>query len=65
LYPDHDEFAKALRKRLTDSENKLWKFLRAKRLKRLKFRRQAPMGKYIVDFVCHEKKIIIEKTDDS
>jgi very-short-patch-repair endonuclease len=49
-----------LRKRSTDAENTLWKSLRAKRLQGLKFRRQEPIGKYIVDFVCYEKKIIIE-----
>lgn len=52
--------AKALRKRLTDSERILWKHLRAKQIEGYKFRRQAPIGKYIVDFVCHEKRIIIE-----
>jgi very-short-patch-repair endonuclease len=34
--------------------------LRAKRLEGLKFRRQEPIGRYIADFVCHEKRIIIE-----
>jgi|SRR4030042_4730251 very-short-patch-repair endonuclease len=55
-----DDFARTLRKRSTDAENLLWKHLRAKRLMGLKFRRQEPIGKYIVDFVCHEKKLIIE-----
>jgi len=55
-----DDFAKTLRKRSTDTENLLWKHLRAKRLLGLKFRRQEPIGKHIVDFVCHEKKVIIE-----
>jgi hypothetical protein len=34
--------------------------LRAKQLEGLKFRRQEPIGKYIADFVCHEKRIVIE-----
>lgn len=38
----------------------LWKHLRAKQLEGLKFRRQQPIGKYIVDFVCFEKMVIIE-----
>jgi very-short-patch-repair endonuclease len=38
----------------------MWKHLRAHHFKRLKFRRQQPIGDYIVDFVCFEKKIIIE-----
>jgi len=53
-------FVKSLRKRSTDAESLLWKHLRAKRLKGLKFRRQEPIGKYIADFVCYEKQIIIE-----
>jgi very-short-patch-repair endonuclease len=38
----------------------LWRHLRAKQLGGFKFRRQQPMGNYIVDFVCLEKRIIIE-----
>jgi very-short-patch-repair endonuclease len=38
----------------------LWKYLRAKRLNGFKFKRQQPIGNYIVDFVCFERKIIIE-----
>ena len=52
--------AKTLRKRLTDTERVLWKYLRAKQIEGLKFRRQEPIGNYIVDFVCYEKRIIIE-----
>jgi very-short-patch-repair endonuclease len=52
--------AKILRKRLTDTEKVLWRHLRAKQVEGHKFRRQEPIGKYIVDFVCHEKRIIIE-----
>jgi very-short-patch-repair endonuclease len=53
-------FAKQLRKNMTDAERKLWEFLRHKQISGLKFRKQAPIGKFIVDFVCHEAKIIIE-----
>ncbi|MBI2608625.1 MAG: endonuclease domain-containing protein [Deltaproteobacteria bacterium] len=52
--------AKKLRKDQTDTERHLWNSLRAKKLGGLKFRRQAPLGPYIVDFVCLEKKVIIE-----
>ena len=52
--------AKSLRKRATDTERLLWKYLRASQFEGLKFRRQQPIGKYIVDFVCFEKKIIVE-----
>jgi very-short-patch-repair endonuclease len=34
--------------------------LRAKQLEGLKFRRQEPIGKYIADFACHEKRMVIE-----
>lgn len=53
-------FSKLLRKQQTQSEYRLWLFLRAKRFEGLKFRRQQTIGKYIVDFVCFEKGIVIE-----
>ena len=52
--------ARQLRKNMTDAERRLWYHLRARRFLGLKFRRQQPIGNYIVDFVCFEKKIIIE-----
>ncbi|MDP1992303.1 MAG: DUF559 domain-containing protein [Syntrophales bacterium] len=52
--------AKNLRKRFTETERLLWRYLRARQLEGLKFRRQQPIGKYIVDFVCFEKGLIIE-----
>ena len=48
---DHRQFAKALRKNMTDAEQLLWRHLRAHRLHDQKFRRQQPIGPYIVDFV--------------
>jgi 5-methyltetrahydrofolate--homocysteine methyltransferase len=44
----------------TEAEKRLWFKLRDKQLYGIKFRRQEPVGKYIVDFVCFEKKLIIE-----
>ena len=58
--PDHTSLAKNLRRNSTDTERLLWKHLRSKQIEGLKFRRQEPIGKYIVDFVCFEKKIIVE-----
>lgn len=55
-----NNIAKTLRGRSTDTEKILWKYLRANRFEGLKFRRQEPIGNYIVDFVCYEKKIVIE-----
>ena len=52
--------ARILRKRQTDSEIYLWNHLRGRRVKGYKFRRQYPVGPFIVDFVCTEKKVIIE-----
>ena len=51
--------ARNLRKNSTDAERHLWYYLRANRLG-YKFKRQVPMGAYIVDFVCFEKRLIIE-----
>lgn len=54
------KLAKQFRQGMTDAERVLWSHLRAKRLNNLKFRRQQPIGNYIVDFVCFEKRLIIE-----
>ena len=53
-------FAKKLRSNMTDVEPKLWQQLRAKRFEDFKFRRQVPIGPFIVDFICYEKRLIIE-----
>lgn len=53
-------YAKTLRSTQTECENILWNQLRAKMLNNIKFRRQVPIGKYIVDFVCLGKKLVIE-----
>ena len=49
-----------LRKNLTEAERKLWQHLRLRQLGGCKFRRQHPLGNYIVDFVCLEKRVVIE-----
>ena len=50
--------ARKLRSNSTDAELKLWSDLKNRQLQNLKFRRQASIGKYIVDFVCLEKTLI-------
>src|SRR5271169_5012473 len=55
-----DERARALRKRMTPREVKLWVKLRELKAQGLHFRRQAPRGKFIVDFACLAKKVLIE-----
>ncbi len=52
--------AKTLRSHQTKAEQRLWVRLRAHRFLGLKFKRQKPMGRYIVDFVCLEHRLIIE-----
>jgi very-short-patch-repair endonuclease len=44
---------------MTDAERKLWSLLRASQLG-VKIRRQVPIGRYIADFLCEERKLIIE-----
>jgi very-short-patch-repair endonuclease len=52
--------ARTLRRQATDAEQKLWQYLRSRQLRGYKFRRQQPIGRYIVDFVCFEGKLVIE-----
>jgi very-short-patch-repair endonuclease len=53
-------FAKSLRTSATDAEISLWRLLRSRRLADIKFRRQAPIGDWIVDFVSFEHRLIVE-----
>ena len=52
--------ARRLRQNATDAERVLWQQLRASRLGGHKFRRQASIGRYIVDFACFEVCLIVE-----
>ena len=56
--------AKALRKGETQAEKILWEKLRNNQLKGYKFRRQHPIGLYIVDFYCHQLNLVIEIDGD-
>ena len=58
--PTKRRFARALRHDMTDAERRLWSALRAHRLDGLAFRRQTPIGPFIVDFVCQERRLIVE-----
>lgn len=58
--PNIFEFANALKKEMTATEKILWGRLRNRKLDNLKFRRQHPIGKFILDFYCHELKLAIE-----
>jgi len=52
--------SRQLRRNQTDAEKALWRLLRGRTLSGFKFRRQHPVGRYIADFVCLERKLIIE-----
>src|SRR5271170_4543833 len=52
--------ARAMRGASTQAERKLWYALRDRRMQNVKFRRQAPVGPYIADFLCIEHRLIVE-----
>lgn len=54
------DFARQLRRRQTDAERCIWHQLRNRTLMGCKFRRQQPIGPYIVDFICVEAAVVIE-----
>ncbi|HDZ8980580.1 endonuclease domain-containing protein [Aeromonas veronii] len=57
---ESNRVAKRLRRDATQAEQKMWQQLRNRRLAGLKFRRQMPIGPYVVDFICLEQGLIIE-----
>ena len=54
------ERAQKLRQRTTPAEEKLWTYLRNRKFKGLKFRRQHPIDRFIVDYICIEKQLVVE-----
>jgi very-short-patch-repair endonuclease len=60
VHPTILKHARELRREMTPQERKLWHCLRGKRLCRIKFRRQHPMDRFILDFFCYEHKLAIE-----
>ncbi len=52
--------ARALRENETEAERRLWARLRNRHLNGFKFTRQTPIAPYIADFMCFEKKLIVE-----
>ena len=52
--------AQSLRQSQTDAEGLLWRCLRDKQLDGYKFRRQQPIGPYVVDFACMSEKLVVE-----
>ncbi|MEO9340103.1 DUF559 domain-containing protein [Mesorhizobium sp. SB112] len=60
VQPEKRRFARTLRRELTEAEGKLWQELRSRRLDGIKFRRQAPVGRFVADFLCADAMLIIE-----
>ena len=54
------DHSRAMRTDPTEAEEKLWRRLRNRQLVGMKFRRQHPIGPYVVDFYCHEAGLVIE-----
>lgn len=59
------QVARSLRRRDVPAEALLWRMLRNRQLGEFKFRRQHPVGRYIVDFACVERKVVVELDGDS
>ena len=53
-------FARALRRDETIAEKRLWEQLRSRTLEGFKFSRQVPIGPYVADFVCRDRRLIVE-----
>jgi very-short-patch-repair endonuclease len=58
--PRNTDFARQLRKSASYVEKIIWNCLRGRRFHELKFRRQQSIGPFIVDFVCFEKRVVLE-----
>ncbi|MDO8636801.1 MAG: endonuclease domain-containing protein [Dehalococcoidia bacterium] len=58
--PHETKLARSLRRNQSDAERNLWSTLRNSQIDGVKFRRQQPIGNYIVDFISFDKKLIIE-----
>jgi very-short-patch-repair endonuclease len=58
--PELLDRARSLRRKMTETERLLWSKLRNRRFGQFKFRRQIPLGHYIVDFVCFDRRLVLE-----
>jgi len=52
--------ARELRRTMTDAERQLWRCLRLRQLEGYRFRRQVPIGPYVVDFLCLQARLVVE-----
>ena len=53
-------FARELRNHATDAERLLWRYLKSSQIEGFRFRRQVPLGEFVVDFLCPQAKLIVE-----
>ncbi len=60
ISPQSKKYSRQLRSKMTDAESHLWRRLRGRQIDGLKFRRQHPIGKFILDFACIEMKLAVE-----
>ena len=60
LAPNATSRARQLRREQTSAEQRLWSALRNRQLGGFKFSRQVPIGPYFADFVCRERRLIVE-----
>ncbi len=60
ISPHQLEHSRQLRAEMTDAERVLWRHLRSEQLGGHKFRRQHPIGSYIADFACLERRLMVE-----
>ena len=63
--PRLTEFARSMRRQMTEPETRLWLQLRAERFEGVKFRRQKVIGRYIADFAANEPKLVVEVDGDT
>ncbi|MHB9027530.1 MAG: endonuclease domain-containing protein [Candidatus Latescibacterota bacterium] len=54
------ELAREMRKDMTEAEKALWSRIRRQQVDGLRFRKQHPIGRYIVDFCCFDSRLIVE-----
>jgi very-short-patch-repair endonuclease len=59
-FESHKRLARGQRKASVNAEAVVWRALRDRRCGDFKFRRQVPIGNYIADFICFEKRLIVE-----
>jgi very-short-patch-repair endonuclease len=57
---DRLDRARSLRNNLSEIERLMWAALRSRRFAGYKFRRQVPLGNYVADFVCFDRRLILE-----